>query len=140
MSNPSVVDRLRRGSEAIEFALTVPVLLLLVSGIVDFGWYFWQQRELIDAVRQGARVGSVTPRDQDAAARAVAAAQQTLADAGVPFTADVTASLVVDGLGEQAIRVHGQADYVGLWRLVLTPYALDASATMRREEQPLPPG
>lgn len=49
-----------RGAQAVEFALIVPVLLLLVLGIIDFGYVFGQQLSLNQAVREGARKAVVT--------------------------------------------------------------------------------
>ncbi|MCB9684225.1 MAG: pilus assembly protein [Alphaproteobacteria bacterium] len=137
MSRPSFLHRLR-GAEAIEFALTVPLLLILLSGTMDFAWYFSQQRELIDAVREGARAGSVTPWTDGPADRATEKTFQLLAEVGVPFSATVESEILEDGLGDKVVRVHAHADYVGLWRIVMAPYRLDASATMRIDDQPAP--
>ena len=49
-----------QGAELIEFALTFPLLLLVVMGIVDFGLLFQQYEVLTNAAREGARV-SVLP-------------------------------------------------------------------------------
>lgn len=43
------------GASAVEFALVVPVLILLVIGIISFGVLFAQQLALNNGVRQGAR-------------------------------------------------------------------------------------
>ena len=43
------------GAVAIEFALVVPVLILIVFGIINFGFVFSQQSTLNNAVREGAR-------------------------------------------------------------------------------------
>lgn len=72
--------RFRRGTNAIEFALTVPVFLTLVIGIFEFGWYFWQKSTTIDAVRHGCREGSLyeeTPTDGGLAATDVAFDEMT---------------------------------------------------------------
>lgn len=44
-----------RGVAAVEFALILPVLLLLVLGIINFGYLFGQKLALNQAVREGAR-------------------------------------------------------------------------------------
>lgn len=44
-----------RGAAAVEFALVVPLLLLLVFGIISFGLYFASALALSNSARQGAR-------------------------------------------------------------------------------------
>jgi Flp pilus assembly protein TadG len=48
-----------RGASAVEFALVVPILIVLVFGIIDFGGLFAQQLALNNGVRQGARAAVV---------------------------------------------------------------------------------
>jgi Flp pilus assembly protein TadG len=45
-----------RGAELIEFALVFPVLLLVVLGIVDFGFVFQRMEVVTNAAREGARI------------------------------------------------------------------------------------
>jgi hypothetical protein len=47
-----------RGAIAVEFALILPVLLLLVFGIVDFGHAWYMKQIIINASREGARYGT----------------------------------------------------------------------------------
>ena len=47
------------GAVALEFVLVVPILLLLVFGIINFGVLFGQQLALNSAVREGARAAVV---------------------------------------------------------------------------------
>jgi len=60
------LPRARRGTNAIEFALTIPVFIAMVIGIFEFGWFFWQKSTTIDAVRHGCREGSLYSADADA--------------------------------------------------------------------------
>ncbi len=48
-----------RGATAVEFALLLPLLLLIVFGIVDFGRALNAQITLTQAAREGARLASL---------------------------------------------------------------------------------
>ena len=56
---PRLNDRTERGASAVEFALVVVPLLMIVAGIVNFGFVFAQQLALDNSVRAGARSGVV---------------------------------------------------------------------------------
>jgi len=53
----------QRGVAAVEFALVIIFLLLLVAGIVEFGRAFWYYDALTKATRDGARMLSVADRE-----------------------------------------------------------------------------
>ncbi len=57
--------RAESGAAAVEFAIIVPVLLLLVLGIVDFGYAFGQKLALNHAAREGARMAVVESSGAD---------------------------------------------------------------------------
>jgi hypothetical protein len=44
------------GAELIEFALVLPVMLLVLMGIIDFGLLFQRYQVITNAAREGARV------------------------------------------------------------------------------------
>lgn len=44
-----------RGQAMVEFALVLPLLLILLCGIIDFGWLYYNQITLNNAAREGAR-------------------------------------------------------------------------------------
>ena len=50
------LGKTERGAELIEFALVLPLLLLLVLGIVDFGFLFQRLEVVTNAAREGARI------------------------------------------------------------------------------------
>ena len=61
-----------RGAAAVEFALLVPILLIVVFGIVDFGLLMNSSSLVSNAAREGARVGSLegTQKASEDAAKA----------------------------------------------------------------------
>lgn len=53
----------QRGSNIVELALTLPVLLWILIGILDMGRAVFAQNMISNAAREGARYGSVDPSD-----------------------------------------------------------------------------
>jgi Flp pilus assembly protein TadG len=51
------------GAALVEFAIILPLLLMIVFGIVDFARAFYTQNNLTSAVREGARWASVQPEN-----------------------------------------------------------------------------
>ena len=51
--------RTERGAAAVEFAIILPVLLLVMFGIIEFGTLMYDQIMVTNAAREGARWGSV---------------------------------------------------------------------------------
>ncbi len=51
--------RMERGGTMVEFALTLPVFIILVVGIIEFGWCFFVQHTLQYATREGMRLALV---------------------------------------------------------------------------------
>jgi Flp pilus assembly protein TadG len=54
-----VPAREERGAAAVEFALVLPILIVIVFGIINFGIVLAQKASIAGAVRTGARYGSV---------------------------------------------------------------------------------
>ena len=52
--------RNHRGASAVEFALVLPILMLLFFGIVDFGLLIYDKQVITNATREGARAGIVS--------------------------------------------------------------------------------
>jgi hypothetical protein len=90
---PRVVTRRDTGAAAVEFALVASVLIVLVFGIVDFGWLFNRTTLITNATREGAREGAVTRTG----ATASAAATSSLTAVGIGTTtnaADINKALI----------------------------------------------
>ena len=56
------------GVADVEFGLILPVLVLILLGIVDYGYAFMVKLTLTNAAREGARVGVTLPEDDSAPA------------------------------------------------------------------------
>jgi Flp pilus assembly protein TadG len=132
-----------RGAELVEFALVFPTLLLVMLGIMDFGFLFQRYEVLTNAAREGARV-AILPgyRDADVQARVNA----YLAAGGVTGAATVqvgpTQSLNVGGqcitIRPVTVRYDYQYAFVGpilsfFGGPALSTRQLNATAAMRSE-------
>jgi len=67
----AIESRLRRrlrsesGAELIEFSLTLPLLLLIVLGIIEFGFVFREYEIVTNAAREGARIAILPSYEDD---------------------------------------------------------------------------
>jgi len=112
MASLSRTERLRRrgerGAELIELAFVLPILLLAVSAIMDFGFLFQRFEVVTNAAREGARMASMPNyTDNDIRARV----QQYLAASGLtsppnPFCTITAPANVSLGTGLSTIQVR----------------------------------
>jgi hypothetical protein len=56
-------ERRNRGQGFVEFALILPVLLLIMLGIIEFGYVFTAYSGMFNAAREGARHAVTNPKD-----------------------------------------------------------------------------
>jgi Flp pilus assembly protein TadG len=57
--------RRTEGATAVECAIVLPFLLLLICGIIDFGNLYYQSHTVNEAAREGARVAAVGGTSQE---------------------------------------------------------------------------
>lgn len=100
------------GAALVEFALIAPLLILLVLGIVEFGWLFGQYNDVRHGAREGARFAAVNGGNVDAITARVCSsmdgldAGMTLIEidldrddpAGIGDTGEITVTATVNGL------------------------------------------
>lgn len=112
------------GASALEFALVAPVLLLLVLGLIEFGFMFQTQLALTHAAREGARIAAVGQFDPAVVISRAYPVTPTIATAPSPPSAAPTGS---------PITVTLTYDYD--WQVLPVPgtVTLEGEATMRRE-------
>ena len=101
-----------RGAELIEFALVAPILILLISGIFDFGMLFRTYEAVTNAAREGARV-AVLPnyKEPDVQARVDAYLAASGLTATHPAPTAVPEAVVTPAGTFSAVRVTVQYPY-----------------------------
>ncbi|WP_022910708.1 TadE/TadG family type IV pilus assembly protein [Aestuariimicrobium kwangyangense] len=60
----------QRGAAAVEFALVLPVLLVLLLGIIEYGYQFFLYGSAAGAAREGARAMAISTKSADAVTKA----------------------------------------------------------------------
>jgi Flp pilus assembly protein TadG len=132
----------------VEFALVLPVLLLLVLGAIDWGYFFFVQQVVTNAAREAARVGSLTPytpppEDPTAGHAAAKLDAETVATAYITNTGlsgtpvvEVTNTLTASVPPTASVRVvvsYPTGSITGFSDLVsIMPAQARAAAEMRR--------
>jgi Flp pilus assembly protein TadG len=83
----SRLRRGERGAAAVEFAMVLAPLMLLLMGTVDWGYYFFVRGVVTNAAREGARAGAIVPNattsQSVANAQAITVATAYLANVGM---------------------------------------------------------
>jgi Flp pilus assembly protein TadG len=74
----------RRGQALVEFALVLPILMLIFLGIVQFGLLFSSQIGMISAVRDGIRYGETVQTDASNASANATAVRAKLVSSILP--------------------------------------------------------
>ncbi len=124
------------GAVAVEFALLLPVLLLILFGIVDFGRAFNAQITLTQAAREGVRAYALTGNASDGNARAVEAIQGTALQGGgistttTGCTTGSPTTLTATYQFNYATPVSGIMNLLGAASLT-NPVTMTSKATMR---------
>lgn len=78
---PERPDRAESGAVVIEFAMVLPILVILVFGIVQFGLLFHRQHGIHSAAREGARLAALSDATSE---DIVARVDEDLSDIPIP--------------------------------------------------------
>lgn len=91
-----------RGAAVVEFALIMPILLILVFGIISYGYMLSFRQAISQAAAEGARAAAVAQRDADQQPDALAAINEALESYGVSCAGG---TLTRDGAGAGTCEV-----------------------------------
>jgi len=117
------------GVAALEFGLVLPLLIVILTGIVDYGHAYFVRLSMSNAAREGARIGATLPA-ADAASVAKTTTEAYLARSGI----DATVTVSTPSQAEPTVDVEiTLAPFEPLVGLVPVPDHLHASAAMRWE-------
>lgn len=96
-----------RGQAVVEFALVLPLLLVLLLGILDFGWIFVNQYQAEKAAASAARYGSLNVnRYRDSSSRtAYLDGVRERAAENLPESADSGSAAVSVSVGSESVSV-----------------------------------
>ena len=129
-----------KGIAAIEFALFIPLLVVLLMGIIDFGMLMTNQAGLVNASREGARSGIILSSPPKTATDIENVVKTAMANSGWETAAVNAATVTVTGEGGITgtdLSVQVDSDYTFMILSYLTPLGhtlpLSASTTMKNE-------
>jgi len=131
----AVLKRLRdrSGNSVIEFALVLPLLLLVVFGITEFGRAWFVVNALAAASREGVRLAVVTGPD----VAAVTTRVEEVLDAAIITPTSVVVTGPVAGDPQRRVTVTVTADFTVIPGEILGSFSgtipLQASTSMRHE-------
>lgn len=121
-----------RGASLVEFALTAPFLILLLLGIIEFGYLFGEFNDVRHGAREGARAAAVNAGDNAFLNETTCDSMDLTADVSVRFTDGVTGSL---GETAQVRVVATPRSLSGLAMIeVFLPATLESSVEFRLEQ------
>ena len=131
----------RHGASALEFALTLPIVMAVLAGILEYGWYLFQSSNVVHALRDGTRIGVTVPLAdaEGPTTRAQAHARAVLDGLGVPCDDDggCLVSAMIGPSGDiSTLTMTISVDYTPIVGMLPTPSQLHGTFTMMMQEQP----
>ena len=113
-----IIRRLRNesGQAMVEFAVTLPILIMILCGIIDYGWIITNQNSIDHSAREGARYAIVNSV-QAGAVESIKTYTKSLAPSGITENLTVDVTFTNPGnprLGDVIVEVSGDVQ-------VLTP-------------------
>lgn len=117
-----------KGQALVEFALVLPILLLLILGMIEYGWALNGKITLTNAVREGARLAAINHKESEAE-QLVKEVAEELGLTGVNPHADVN-DVAKKAMVEASVDIK---PIVGLFINDGNPLTVTARAEMRLE-------
>jgi len=113
------------GSSAVEFALVLMLLVVLLFGIIQYGYTFFEYIQVAHAAREAVRWGALGASDAVIRAKAAAAAPE--------LGADATVSILRTGLESVAVTVSHPVTQLAPLPSIAVPASVSSTAVQRIE-------
>ncbi len=126
--------RAQKGSVLVEFALILPVFLLLLFGVVSFSVALYDKTVLTMATREGARAGVRYVAGRTTASidtSAAIAARQVWRHNLISFGAGMPSPLFTYTIQNDILTVAASVDYTGLF--IFSDLSISAQSSMKLE-------
>ncbi len=125
---------LARGAAVVEMAIVLPLLLSLLFGIIEFGWLFTVRHTMVNAAREGARLGVLQGVESS---DVVSRVNQYLEPMGLSGKASVSFTDATDDDPTVTVDVTVPRDDVSLFGSFFgfVGGTVEGSASMRKEGQ-----
>jgi len=128
--------RSRRGSEILETALVLPILLLVAFGTVEFGYWFYVEHNLQGAAREGARAAIPPGATNDDVTAAVNSLMNASGFSPTDYTVTFSPNPITDADTGDMVTITVQADWtqIGVRPLsLISAPTIQGVAVMRKE-------
>jgi len=125
-----------RGVAAVELAICLPILMLLVCGSIEFGLLFYNQQVITNASREGVRAGIVTETETADIIQIVenyCNGKLINLNGANELQADAVTVSAPDAQNDRTVRVTYDYDFLFGGILGFTDKTLSAQTIMRME-------
>jgi Flp pilus assembly protein TadG len=126
----------RRGGPAVELALTLPVFILFLGGVLDYGWFFYHKASMDNAIHVACRAGAVVdPQRENPMDTAQVKLEERLAATGTPCVSCTMNFDLVGAYPNRSMSCQIQQSFTDIIGLVPTPSQVRARTLVRMEWQ-----
>jgi len=133
----------KNGAAAVEFALILPLLILVVFGIIEFGLLLYNQQVITNASREGARAGIVVGPNRSSGEHETVSRNTadnycsnhlvTFSDNPSPLTISFPSTSAAISGDDFTVTVTYLYDFMILSNIGIGPITLDAKTIMKLE-------
>jgi len=125
-------NRRRRGTEVIEVALLLPIMLVLIFGMIQASFYFYLKHVSEGAAREGVRNGVIAGNTAASAEAAIRAAMGTLPVNNIQWPLGTPENVAAGSPLAVVVSTNTSNFKLPFWQLINTP-TIDGQATMQKE-------